>query len=185
MLEGLAASAVGVGAAPPSLRPPSRFRPTGEIREAWQTAVGPGGLGAPVLRGTAAQKAGIRYERKVLDSLADLLPAVKRSQWFRFREFGRDTPRWCQPDGLLHTEELTVIFEIKIRTMPEAWWQLTTLYAPVVQKALRPKRLALVQIFRSFDPAVRLPEPAVLLSALSIEVLRSAAPGVLTHVWKL
>lgn len=190
MLEGLAVvSAVGVGpASPASLRPPAHFRPTGEIRSAWRSSKGPGGLGAPKLRGTAAQKAGIRYERKVQAELSKLFgEGYEASPWFKFQEYGARAVRWCQPDGLLVLEDLTAIFEVKIRTMASAWWQLSHLYAPVIDKALRPQRLALVQIFRSFDPAVLLPGPHTLLPTLSLEVLYGVPPGrvIQTCVWRL
>jgi len=68
-------------------------------------------------------------------------------------------PRFCQTDGLLRDDAGVVIFEVKWHFTADAWWQLKKLYAPVVEAALRPKRLQFVVVCKSFDPAVAFPEP--------------------------
>jgi hypothetical protein len=132
------------------------------VRSAWSTSGGPFGRTPSRLKGSAAQRAGIRYERKALTFLAkefgdDFTP----SQWFQYIVNGK--PRWCQVDGIVRRNNLTVIVEVKVRFTSDAWWQLRKLYEPVVRAALRPSRLALAIVCKSFDPAVPFPEePSIL-----------------------
>lgn len=134
--------------------PPRRFREAGTVRAAW-SCEGPFGRTVPRLRGSAAQRAGIRYERKVLKQLKLELPSVWTSPWFRFQT-ERDS-RWCQPDALLKSSEDLVIFEVKIRSTTDAWWQLEHLYKPVVEKAFERRVTGIVLICKHLDPMVGLP----------------------------
>lgn len=105
-----------------------------------------------------AQRAGRRYEKKALGHLASVLGrGFDPSRWFKF--YDGTKLRFCQVDGLLRVGEDVVIFEVKIGFTADAWWQLRRLYEPVVRVALNPKRVDLVVVCRSFDPAVAFPEP--------------------------
>jgi hypothetical protein len=73
---------------------------------------------------------------------------------------------WCQPDGLLEVNNLLIIVEIKVNFSSDAWWQLRKLYEPVVKCALKPSRLALAIVCRSFDPVVPFPERPFILPAV-------------------
>jgi hypothetical protein len=53
---------------------------------------------------------------------------------------------------------LLVICEIKVTFTSDAWWQLRKLYEPVVRLAMKPGRMALLVMCKSFDPAVPFPE---------------------------
>lgn len=141
-------------------RPPRGFRPAEGVRSAWSCGeAGPFGRAPSPIRGTAAQKAGLRYERKVHEHLSSVFGSLYRpSQWFRFEDqHGR--MRWCQPDGLLCVRDVALVFEVKARHTSDAWWQLRRLYAPVVSRALYARTVGLCCIVRSYDASVPFPEP--------------------------
>lgn len=186
MLDALVGSCVGRSLAEPSLRPPSQFRPVAEIISSVRMLKGPGGFAPSKRKPTRAQRAGVYFERKAQAMLSAKLPGYEASPWFSFREAtSRKGRRWCQPDGILVLPEVTVIFEIKIRTLPQAWWQLVKLYKPVVQKALSPERIALVQVLGSFDPAVPYPGRILHLDTLDVLSLRKLeAEDVYTFTWR-
>jgi len=68
-----------------------------------------------------------------------------------------------------------VIFEIKLQHMPEAWWQLRKLYQPVVEEYYKPRAISVVEVCRSFDPAIPLPEDIELID--DIQGFIAAAAG--------
>ena len=136
--------------------PPLRFKPiSGAVQSAKLVDDGPF-ANVSRLKGSAAQRNGKRYERRVLAELTAQLPNFLPSQWFEFRD--NLMRRYCQVDGLFLAGEAVAIFEIKYSFTPDAWWQLRKLYEPVVRKALSPKRLGLFVICRNFDPHVPFPE---------------------------
>jgi hypothetical protein len=122
--------------------------------------------------GTAAQRAGKRYESKALKHLRGVLgDAFVPSPWFRYIN-GKDAVRWCQPDGILRIEDFVAIFEIKIRFMGAAWWQLRRLYEPVVRRAFFAKQVGVFIVCGSLDPSETFPEEYALLDSLSGQALR-------------
>jgi len=155
--------------------PPPRFQSAEGVRSAWAVASGPFGR-TPTLRGrSAAQKAGIRYERKVLSALAaeyggNFLP----SPWFQYVPKDSDLRRWCQLDGIHRVEGVVTLFEVKARFCSAAWWQLRKLYEPVVRKAWPIQQLISVVVCKSFDPTTRFPEPYKLMGSLA-----EVEPGVI------
>lgn len=146
--------------------PPSRFRGAEGVRHAWPSGVGPFGR-APSLRGkSAAQKIGIRYERKVLTALAaEYGSTFLPNFWFQFQT--GDARRWCQLDGIVREGDSVLLFEVKARFTSDAWWQLRRLYEPVVRKAWYPQRIRHVVVCKSFDPSTPFPEEYELISSLS------------------
>lgn len=145
-----------VGGSVRAFSPPLRFKPIrGDVLESAVCSSGPFG-NVRKLRGTAAQRKGQAYERKVQTALKDKIPSYQAGPWFRFTdENGR---RWCQPDGLLLQDDWAAIFEIKYTYTADAWWQLRRLYEPVVRAAYRPRLVRLLVVCRVFDPHVSLPE---------------------------
>ncbi len=148
----------------PPLAPPQGFRPVlGRVSSVnmsrsgfARTRVSGGANGH-----TAAQHAGLRYEDKAQEFLAELFPDYLRSPWIRFiehTEFG-DDKRACVPDGLILRPPVALVFEIKIRHTTDAWFQLRRLYAPVVAALSGIAQIHLVEVCSSFDPAVLNPEP--------------------------
>jgi hypothetical protein len=128
------------------------------VQSAWLIGEGPFGCTPRRNRGTAVQRAGKRYEKAALAYLASVLGRdFAPARWFRYYDGTR--LRYCQTDGLLRDAEGVVIFEVKVSFTADAWWQLRKLYEPVVRAALAPKRVGLVVVCRSFDPAIAFPEP--------------------------
>lgn len=100
---------------------------------------------------TDAQRAGLRYEEKVQERLSKWFSHYLSSPRIAFKD--ASGTRICIPDGVLLYPDRTVVFEIKIRHMPEAWFQLVQLYGPVLC-AYSAAPVQLVEIVNSFDPAV-------------------------------
>ena len=151
---------------PVQVPPPPRFRaPVGEIRDVSLRGDNP----FYSSRGhTAAQRAGMRYERHIQIELKQILLHYLPSPMLHFHDDSGF--RTCIPDGLhvTHQNDATrfTIFEIKSQHMPEAWWQLRRLYEPVV-RALQPKaEVALVEICRTLDAHTPFPEEPELIEDL-------------------
>jgi hypothetical protein len=143
----------------PIFLPPPGFRPVGQVVRA--------SFGDPPpeiqLRKKRTRRdrfgAGKLYERKALSWLAGHEDLGKwiRLPWIRFTTEGADAHRWCQPDALLVSKDVVVIFEIKIRHTLAAYWQLRKVYEPVV-RALCSERVEVCEVTRFGDPAVPWPE---------------------------
>lgn len=110
-----------------------------------------------------AQKQGLRYEAKVQDYLVA-----------RFRDYNPEprisvlddgVARQLRPDGLLIYPDRVFIFEIKYQHMPEAWWQLEKLYKVALAKKYHCP-ISLVEVCRSYDPAMPFPVPVTLIEDL-------------------
>lgn len=130
---------------------------------------------------TAAQKAGLRYEKKVHEALADTYSsAFHPHPSISFRD--RSGPRLAVPDGLLRIGDSVAIVEIKYSHCELAWWQLRKLYEPLVQR-LTTSRVLLLEIVNSYDPAVEFPEPHQFIPSLSHPFILTRPIGV--HQWKL
>lgn len=160
MPSGLAAALPRALELPPAAcAPPRGFRSAEGLRSAWPSESGPFGRSPTPIRGSGAQRAGLRYERKVKEHLAGLLEGFVPGPWFKFLD-RTNVLRWCQPDGLWRSRDGSnaIIFEVKIRFVASASFQLARLYEPVIRAAYRPRRVALVTICRAFDPI----EPSLL-----------------------
>lgn len=120
---------------------------------------------------THAQRQGNRFEARVQSALSsEFGDQYFNNPWFSFKDASGG--RRCRPDGLfLKTDEplrpLALIFEIKIRHMPDAWWQLRRLYAPVVRATYPGKDIRLVEIVKEYDCAMPFPERPRLIDDLS------------------
>lgn len=140
--------------------PPKGFRAAEGVRSAWLIGEGPFGRTPDRLRGTAAQRNGKRYERQALAYLAGVLGrGFTPSQWFKYHAGALHAPRYCQTDGIFVDDSGVVIFEVKASFTESAYWQLRWLYEPVIRAALNPKRVQLIVVCRSFDPAISFPAP--------------------------
>lgn len=185
MLMGLASTLEG-GCSPGSVAvPPKGFRSAEGLRSAWIAPEGPFGRGPSPLRGTPAQKAGIRYERKVAEHVREQYVNYTVGQWWGFVDRA-GYRRWCQTDGFLMTPEGAIIFEVKVRGVPDAYFQLHQLYRPVVQRALPGvKIVALVMVCKHFDPMVRFPEEPEHLSDIALHSLsKPTRPVWSVYTWK-
>ena len=171
--------------------PPSRFRAAEGVRQARLVFGGrpsPAGSLRPL---TEAQKSGLRYEKKALDFLARELALnaeppreLLRSPWISFTD--RTGSRLCQPDALIDipSENRTVVVEIKLRHMPEAWWQLRKLYEPVAREARPGHQIALLCVTKSFDPFVSWGEVPTLFSTLEDFLSERSSSKIGVLEWK-
>jgi hypothetical protein len=132
--------------------PPRRFRAASDVRvaEFCDRAILPPARGA-----TQAQKRGKAYERRALFALMEEFLELRMTPWIRYQN--SDGIFYCQPDAIVEDEERVFVFEVKARHCIEAWFQLRHLYSPVIRK-LTGKDPLLVEVTKSFDPAVPWPE---------------------------
>ncbi len=133
---------------PPRVRLPLR-RPKGTRKLAASGVFEAGML-------SAAQLAGLRYERKVRDKLGEVLPSAEFGVWWGY--YDGSMWRRCQTDGILVDGCLT-IFEVKARHTIDAWWQLRKLYQPVLSVWRPDLKVNVVEVCPMVDPAVEFPEP--------------------------
>lgn len=159
---------LGSGAKPASdhLPPAKIYLPTLGVSAAWlcEAKEEPyAGQGKRVRR-SAAQKAGIAYQRRVGAFLAggNRHWSLITSPWFAYCDWGGGKRRYCQPDFLLadDSNSTCVIVEVKLgaAAVPLAWWQLEKLYKPVLEKTHRWQTLFSLCISRSYDPSFPAPQ---------------------------
>jgi hypothetical protein len=120
----------------------------------------------PRLRGAKAQ--GIQYQNRVTRLLEEDCEqdrygpdwVVLPGPWFSYLD--DETLRHAQPDVMLvnFTQGRIVVVEVKLTYCKEAWWQLNSLYAPLV-RAVFPEKLwdlGLLAIANTV-PVVQTPTP--------------------------
>lgn len=110
---------------------------------------------------TPAKRAGLLYEKHVQKWISAHNPVYWPQPVFHFRD--DSGPRTCVPDGLLLGSGRIAIVEIKSQHMPEAWWQLRRLYEPVVREYADGRSVILLEICKSYDPAMPFPERPTLV----------------------
>jgi hypothetical protein len=112
---------------------------------------------------TAAQRRGKKYEEQALEMLEGLsiFKAFTPSPWIRFDSHGY-TNRLCQPDALGFGSSWLLVIEIKLRHTILAYWQLRRLYEPVLRAMYPNYTIKIIEVTKSFDPAVPWPEPLLL-----------------------
>lgn len=154
----------GADHAPVEVPPPPGFRAAEQVVFAVFCPNPFGGSSRPT--GGFAQRAGIRYERQVHEMLTDAGGvAIRHNPWIEFGELSGSRRR-CSPDALWapKDEPLALVIEVKSQHMPEAWWQLRRLYQPVVERLWPARQLEVLEICKSFDPAMPFPEKVVQVS---------------------
>lgn len=116
---------------------------------------------------SSAQNAGLRYERKVLDHLAEVLPLFLDHLSFSYTSDWVDER--CIPDGIALSSSrphLLTVIEVKHRHTADGWFQLTHSYLPVVKRAFPHHQIQLLEVCKSYDPGIKLPEPISLVEDL-------------------
>lgn len=155
-----------IGALPPS---PSyiRYIPQGEVTNGWPHAEDPF-IGRRVRR-SAQQRAGKAYEKRVAQFLyrSAWAGAVLHSPWFAYTDAGASV-RFCQPDFILDKGrgQEAIVVECKLRWHPDAWWQLTRIYLPVLRWALPGRELIPLCICGSYDPSIPAPGPVQVVRSI-------------------
>jgi len=128
---------------------------------------------SPIVRSAArprgAKRAGLLFERKVIDVLAAIYgtsftPAPTIQYSFRGK------PKAAILDGLLRIVgpegPETIIVEVKLAHTERVWDQLMGRYLPLVRALESGRRIRTVEICRSYDPAIVLPGPHTLTTSL-------------------
>ena len=144
---------------PSQLIPRKSFRPAGRVLCA-EYMTGPPKFPTP---GTTskAQRLGKRYETKVIRKIKKLdIEGFVFGPWISFMS-GSGSLRSCQPDMLWFNSRTKkgIIFEIKYTHTIDAYYQLVELYFPVVAKLHPEYEFSLVELTRSYDPAIQFPVP--------------------------
>jgi hypothetical protein len=155
--------------------------PQGDITHAERTLQNP--YAGKRSHRSGAQKAGLAYQSRVGRHLGDTCPAtsVVSGPWFYYSDATR-VRSYCQPDFLIRTlsGRALVVVEAKLRWTSDAWWQLRSLYLPVLRKAMLGETLLPLCICRSYDPAIRIPEPVNF-----VDEVDECKPGLFNvMVWK-
>jgi len=138
-------------------RPPAGFVPITVVHHAEYAAAD----SAPTqrLKGTRAQRAGVKYERAVRKAFEERFPfGVEWHPWLRFMTGSKQGWLYCQPDCILHFAGFSVVVEVKAGHSETAWWQLRRKYQPVVQRLLKPKPIFVTEVCKSYDPRLAYPE---------------------------
>lgn len=107
---------------------------------------------------TGAQRAGLSYQRKACDELRRVFgkESVSVGQWVEYRTGAGNC--YCQPDALAVVSDRVYVFEMKLTTTTDAWWQLRHLYGPIAQYLYPRERIILVNVVKSHYPEIRFPE---------------------------
>lgn len=101
---------------------------------------------------TAAQQAGISYEKAVQKKLTLLYGKVEASPWFYYKTPGRSGV--CQPDALVWlADDHLCIVEIKLSWMRPVRQKLVSFYGPVVAACHKNVKLSFLQIYKNAKPA--------------------------------
>jgi len=148
--------------------PPKGFRQASEVRAAWLVTAPPHSRISKSSRNTAAQKAGKRYEKKVIEILNDIYTTIP-SPWISFDD-KLGIERLCQPDCLVIFDCSVVVVEIKRMHTVMAWFQLRKLYEPVVRCLFPDKNIVVAEVTSGFDP--RTPWPESVEFSTSLQDLR-------------
>jgi len=96
-----------------------------------------------------AKRRGLLYQQHVVERLEDWckdewVPIA--GPWFEFVDFSGH--RYAQADwlGFNYAKGLICLAEVKLTRVPDAWWQLNRLYAPLVKKLFPDFELARLEI---------------------------------------
>jgi hypothetical protein len=118
---------------------------------------------------TAAQQAGISFEKAVQKKLAALYGNVEASPWLYYRTPKRSGV--CQPDALMWlADDHVCIVEIKLSWMRPARQKLVSFYGPVVSAIYKSAKVSFLQVYKNAKPAAH-------KNSLSIYKLDEIAAG--------
>ena len=108
------------------------------------------------------------------------------SPWLIFQAANQPRPylQYCQPDGLIFdwSRRVIVIVEIKLRHTPDAFWQVTNLYRPVLEHAFHGRRwhFRQLEVVKWYDPSTYFPCDVTMVS----DPLLTPRKGMGVHIWK-
>jgi hypothetical protein len=82
---------------------------------------------------TLAQANGIRFEKKVFNSLSRFFNHIEHNPWFEYRNNSEFA--YCSPDILIKFDNILLIIEVKLTWVKEAQEKLDLFYRPIITKA--------------------------------------------------
>jgi hypothetical protein len=94
----------------------------------------------PVGRPRGQKADGVRFERM----LAQAFHPSSHGVWWEYSD--RNGRGYCQTDFVFRSGETLVILECKLTWKPEAEFQLTRLYKPVVSEAMKTDRVSILSV---------------------------------------
>lgn len=122
-------------------------------------------------------RTGVAFERKFIRALTSSsgLPkglVIEHGPWFEYRQSNDPEPHVCSPDFLINDTDFgyTIVGEIKLTWVPEAFLKLKNLYCPVVAQALGGPTRPLV-IVRNLAPDSPRPQPSLSFAFTAIDPL--------------
>ena len=114
------------------------------------------------------QKKGLVYQDQVVRQLEERYPnwIGVPGLWFKFSDFHGD--RYAQADWIGFNWEtgVLVIVEVKLSRVVNAWWQLNSLYKPLVERVFPGWNIALLEVVHRIY-AVDLPEDVAVVHSLN------------------
>lgn len=100
---------------------------------------------------TAAQRAGISFEKAVQKKLTFLYPKVECGPWLYYKT--KRTANVCQPDALLWlTDNHLCVVECKLTWVASARAKLKDFYCPIVQHIYPDAQISLLQVYKNAKP---------------------------------
>ena len=123
--------------------------------------------------------AGLRFERKACDHLMSRYPFFLPNLAIRYRDSAGSGV--CIPDGLLFREKEIIAFEMKLSHTRRAYYELSGLYKPVLERAFGlPVRIA--EVTRNYDPGDPFPVSFVICQDVGEFLTSTATVGVV--LWR-
>lgn len=171
-------SPLSSGSLPVVVPPQAGFRvPVGKIRNVRFEEV-------PYVRtrgNTAARENGLRFEAKVQDHFTWIWSGYFAGPVLHFDDDrGRNI---CVPDGVFLCPDRIVVFEVKSQHMPEAWWQLCRKYRPVLEVWQTDRPVQVVEVVKSYDPAMPFPCPVKVVESPS-SIFNLSSKDFCVLIWK-
>lgn len=103
----------------------------------------------PEQRRSAAQQAGINYEKQVIKKFTKLYAKIEVGPWLLYSSPKRHGI--CQPDALIWLSPThLLVVEIKLSRLTEARRKLTTFYGPILQKIYPAVKLSYLQVYKNW-----------------------------------
>lgn len=147
---------------PARFQPPLEFLPVGRITWARFADNPPDFILRARTRSRGRKRAGVLYEARVHEHLAQATQFYVPGPWIVFTEDGSSRKRWSQPDALILDfikGKLTIV-EVKLRHTDRAWWQVRRQYEPLLRYLLpNGWQFAALEITQTSDPHLPFPEP--------------------------
>lgn len=143
------------------LYPPLDFLPVGKVTWAKFADHPPDFILRARTRTRGRKRAGMLYETRVHDYLAEATQFYLPGPWIVFTEEGSARKRWSQPDALIldFVRGKCTIVEVKLKHTDRAWWQVRRQYEPLLRALFyRGWEFAAVEIAQWVDPHLPFPE---------------------------